>query len=229
MSLTVSVIGAGAIGAPVIEFVDNNAAFALGQVLTRSGGSGTADAEAFFAVAADIIIDAAGPDVLRAHGSEALARADLWTVGGGALADDDLRIKMERIARQTGHRLRLFSHWVAGADHAGPGSGARMHVRQSRPGPHWTGSLREAAVVHADTVNSAVSAALTGPGLDAVSFELVDSGENGGHRFEAVIDTSFGQFATDIDFGDPRQTMPHPTAAALIAALRREVSPIQYG
>lgn len=229
MPLTVSVIGAGRIGAPVIDYLDTEPAFALGAVLTRSGASGTMDADAFLAMPSDIIIDAAGPDALRAYGPAALEQANVWTVGGGALANDDFRSQMAQIARRTGHKLRLFSHWVAGADHAAPGSGATMHIRQHRPGRTWTGSLRDAAQAHPDTVNSALSAALTGPGLEAASFELMDSSPEGGHRFEAVIETSFGRFSTDIDLGHPDHAKPHPTAAALIAALRREISPIQYG
>lgn len=229
MPLTVSVIGAGRIGAPVIDYLRRRPEFTLGRVLSRSGKPDTADVDAFLAAHADIVIDAAGPAALRATGPTALEKADLWTVGGRALANDDFRSQMEQIARRTGHRLRLFSHWVAGADHAAPGSGATMHIRQHRPGAEWTGSLRKAAQAHPDTVNSAVSAALTGPGLEAASFELLDSGPEGGHRFEAMIETSFGRFSTDIDLGYPADAKPHPTAAALIAALRREISPIQYG
>lgn len=227
MGLTINIVGAGRIGRPVIDQIRSNADFALGRILTRSGKPDTSDIGTFLAHSADIIIDTAGPAWLRAHGVEVIDHADVWTVGGAALADDGFRAELEDAARRAGHRLRLFSHWIAGADHAGPGS--TLHIRQHRPGDGWSGSLREAAEAHADTVNSAVSAALVGPGLDTTTFELVDSGHGGGHAFEANLETPFGRFSTQIDFGDPDSSEPHPTAAALIAALWREVSPIQYG
>lgn len=227
--LTVSVIGAGSIGQPVIDYVEATEGLSRGAVLTRSGHIGTADPQLFLAMPADIIIDAAGPDALRTHGRAALGVADLWTVGGGALADDAFRTMLEERARQTGHCIRLFSHWIAGADHAAPDNDARLHIRQWRPGAEWSGTLQDAVAAYPNTVNSAVSAALCGVELDATTFELCDPGPKGGHRFEALLETNFGRFKTDIDLGNPEKSGVHPTAAALIAALRRELSPIRYG
>ena len=227
MARTVSIVGAGHIGRPVIDHIRSSADFALARVLTRSGEPDTADIGAFLGHRADIIIDTAGPRWLRAHGISAIGRAEVWTVGGAALADDGFRADIAEAARKAGHRLRLFSHWIAGADHAGPGS--QLHIRQHRHGEGWSGSMREAARLHPDTVNSAVSAAIVGAGLDAATHQLVDSGPEGGHGFEAELNTPFGRFATRIDFGDHAACLPHPTAAALIAALRREAGPIQYG
>ncbi len=227
MPKTVSVVGAGRIGRPVIAHIVANPDLALAGVLTRSGTTGMSDVAAFLALPTDIIIDTAGPVWLRAHGIDAIAHSDVWTVGGAALADDAFHSAIEQAATRAGHRVRLFSDWVVGADHVAQGSGARLHMRQCRPGETWSGTVREAAARYPDTVNSAVSAAVVGPGLDAATMEIADSDD--GQRFEARLETRFGRIVSTLDFGDPAQCDPHPSAAALIGALRREVSPIQYG
>lgn len=231
MTRTVNVIGAGRIGAPVIAWLRQSDAYALGRVLTRSGETDTGDAELFFGAPADIIIETAGPDALRVHGPRALHETETWTVSGGALADDAFRRTMEAIGRTSGHRLRLFSHWIAAADHASPGTTDRLRLRTIGPGlgADWSGTLAEAARRYPDTVNSVVSAALCGPGLEAATIDITDTGPNSDHRIEAVLDTAFGRFETRLRMPGPHVHGPHPTAAALIAALRRQASIIQYG
>lgn len=227
--LTINVIGAGRIGSGVIDYINESEELTLGRVLTRSGSSNLSEPSQFFSSPSDIIIETAGPDALRAYGQRALEAAEVWTVSGGVLADDSFRDLMIKTARNARHHLRLFSHWIAGADHAPADGSAKLHITQCRPGAAWSGALSDAAKAYPDTVNSAVSAALCGAGMEASSLELKDPGANGGHRFQASVTTVFGRFDTDIDLGHPEAGGPHPTAAAIIAALRREVSPIQYG
>jgi aspartate dehydrogenase len=47
------------------------------------------DRHAFLATEPDLVIEAAGPGGLRAHGLAALEVADIWSISGMALGDDE--------------------------------------------------------------------------------------------------------------------------------------------
>lgn len=226
--LTVSVIGAGRIGGDVIRHVDAAPHLALAGVLTRTGTGGTTDVRDLLNAPADIVIDAAGPGALRAHGAAILGRADLWTVGAAALGDTDLFARLVSTARDGGTRLRLFSPWIAGLGQARPGD--RLDVTMERPGfgPDWSGSLAEALARAPDDLNSATAAALFGPGIDATTVTLKDTGPGGAHRMRARLTTGGALFRTEAEF-DAAPDAIHPTAAALIGALDALVRPIGYG
>ncbi|SPH17532.1 L-aspartate dehydrogenase [Defluviimonas aquaemixtae] len=230
MDRTVSVIGAGRIGRGVIAFLRATPHFQLSRVLTRGGPPDTADPDAFLAAPAGLIIETAGPGALRAFGPQALAKADLWTVCAGALADDAFRRRLEEVAEAHGTRLRLFSPWFAGIGHGADDHTARLHIRAARPGlgASWSGSLREAITLFPYDLNSAVAAALCGPGLDATSVELLDSGAHGAHRIDTELVTATGRFMSNVVF-HPCETEIHPTAASIVGALRSDLKAIQYG
>lgn len=223
--LTVSVIGAGRIGAPVVDFVERTPGFALAGVLTR--GSGGPWQETLIAAGPDIVIDAAGPGALAAYGADVLVRAEFWTVGAAALGDAALRDRLTETARAAGTRLRLFSPWVAGLGQAGPED--RLEVTMERPGlAPWRGPLAEALARAPDDLNSATAAALAGPGIAATVVELRDSGDGGLHRMRAELLTPGARFGSEAVFDGAPGTV-HPTAAALIGALGRMGGPLAYG
>jgi len=230
MTRTVSVIGAGKIGRQVIAFIKQTPGLTLGRVLSRSGVPDTGDAATFFTTPADIVIDAAGPDALRAFGPQALLHADLWTVGAAALADDDLRSRLLGIAKRHAHVLRLFSPWISGIACSAPDPAARLRIRVQRPGlgEGWAGPLREAVSLLPDELNSAVAAAMCGPGIDASMVELADAGSKGPHRIDATLTNTTGTFATSVEFY-PQGGGPHPTAAAIAGALQMDDQTMRYG
>jgi aspartate dehydrogenase len=230
MTRTVSVIGAGRIGRQVIAFVRESPGLALGRILTRSGVPDTGDAATFFATPADIIIDTAGPGALTQFGPAAMAHADLWTVGAVALVSDDLRSRMLELGEQNSTVLRLFSPWISGIGSTAPLSGARLHIRAERPGiaKEWSGPLSEAVTLFPDDLNSAVAAALCGPGLDATTVELADSGKKGTHRIAATLMIAAGCYKSSAEFSQ-QETGTHPTAEAITGALRIEGQRIRYG
>lgn len=230
MDRTISVIGAGRIGRGVIAFVNETPGLRLSRVLTRSGIPDTADQDLFFSAPVDLIIETAGPKALRACGPQALAKAGLWTVGAGTLADDGFRDMMAKVARAHGTKLRLFSPWISGIGQSAPDPACRLHVRAVRPGlgTAWSGPLRQAVALFPDDLNSVVAAALCGPGIDATSVELSDSGTHGSHRIDAELVTTVGQFLTKLEFR-PEETETHPTTASIIGALRSDLQTIQYG
>lgn len=55
----------------------------------------------------DLVIEAAHPDLTRAHGADILARADYMPLSVSALADDALAAHLEATARASGRRLLL--------------------------------------------------------------------------------------------------------------------------
>ncbi len=222
---TVSLIGAGRIGGAVAAFLRTAPGLNPGRVQTRSGDPG-----ALFAAPADLVIDTAGPEGLRAFGPRALERGDLWTVGAAALADAGFRDEMIAAARDHGTTLTLFSPWVAGLGHGLPGEARHLHIRAERPGigATWAGPLAEAVRLFPNDLNAAVAAALCGPGIASTTVEMADSGPGGAHRIEARLATAFATFTSTAVFDDaPGAT--HPTAAAIIGALRRQGSALRYG
>ncbi|MFZ1813378.1 MAG: hypothetical protein WBO55_06285 [Rhizobiaceae bacterium] len=230
MTLVVSVIGAGKIGREIIEFVQSSPGHTLGRILTRSGVPDTGDAAEFFATPCDIIIDAAGPQALRSHAGLVLAHADLWTVGAAALADDGLRAQLAETGQRHGHHLRLFSPWISGISSGEPDASARLHVQAQRPGigSPWSGAIREGVARFPNDLNSAVAAALCGPGLDATTVALRDSGAGGAHRIDASYMNATGTFTSSVEFND-LALRSHPTATAIIRALRASDQFLRYG
>jgi len=237
MPITVSVIGAGRIAAPVIAHIRQSRDLRLGRILTRGHDrdipEGVTEIGAFLDGPADIVIEAAGPDALRQYGPAILARAELWTVGASALADDDFRRELHELAEAHGRRLRLFSDWIAAADQCVPGVPARLRLRAARPqlgerpGMLYDGPLREAARRFPNDVNSAVAAALCGPGLDNTDITLIDSGPGGQHAIRAELEIGELRLTTEVDLGAAASL--HPVALALISALERRTQPFHYG
>lgn len=216
---TVSVIGSGAIGRAVIDHIRNTPGLRLGRVLSRSGSVDTNDLDRFLAGRADLIIDAAGPNALAAHGARCLAVADLWSVGAAALADAGLLVRMETAARDAGTRLRLFSPWAYGIDAAPRASIQSLKLRVVRHGiTPWRGALKEAADLFPGEVNFAVAAALNGPGIDRTELVLEPTSDPALHRIDTECVTEAGVVAASIRFSS---TGRHPTALCLIAALEQ--------
>ncbi len=221
---TVSVIGAGRIGRPVLDYLGNTPGFRPGRILSRQGSDDTRDIGEFLSTPCDLIIECAGPRALRAHGLACLAAANVWTVGAAALADDLIRKGVEEAARANGTTLRLFSPWVAGIGQVTAEKIHRLELRVSRPGmgAKWLGPLREAVRIFPDELNFAVAAALCGPGLDATRVELDDRPE---HTIEALAETAVGVFRTSVSLHHEGR---HPTAEAIIAALEQLNRPLSY-
>ena len=236
------VIGCGAIALPVVEACAGGAlpGWMLGGVLTRSGRpTGIAchndtDPDSFLGRGHDLIVEAAGPAALAAHGARALAVADVWTVSGAALADAALLAALEAVGRQRGHRLRLLSGAIAGLDGVAMACAdpeATLTVEIDLPlasGPAdqvFAGTAREAARRFPDGVNVAVAAALAGPGLDRA--RVVVRRGSGRHRLALAARSRHAQVLAAVE-PDVAAGM-HPVAAGIIACLRRETQIIWAG
>jgi len=215
------VIGRGRIGAAVADWIAASGCYRVQAVISRD----TVDWPR-----APLTIDTAGPGALRAFGAGLLEQGEVWTVGASALLDADLRARLEAVARQTGHRLRLFTAWLSGPALCPPGVPARLHVSQSAPGLGgvrgllFRGPLAQAARRYPDHLNTATAAALTGPGIDATTVALHGGPADAPHLIRARFAMPGQVIRTEVRFGDG----PHPVAQAIIAALARRDQPLQY-
>jgi aspartate dehydrogenase len=218
------------------------AGWALDGVLARSsrpaGPAGiacvTSDADRFLGLDLDLIVEAAGPAALAAHGARALAVADVWTVSGAALADPRLCAELEAAGRRSGHRLRLLSGAIAGLDgiamaFADPDATLRLEVdlppADAEAGRPFYGTVREAARRYPDGVNVAVAAALAGPGLDRAMVEV--SRQDSRHRLALAARSRHAQVRVSVE--PSADAGLHPVAACIIACLRRESQTIWAG
>lgn len=222
-SISVTVIGRGRIGAEVAAGLERLSDYRVMAVLGR---------DATELPQSELTIDAAGPGALRAHGLRALGHGDFWTVGAAALIDAGLRAALERRARETGHRLRLFTGWIAGPALCPPGAAGRLFVSQSAPGLAeragvlFDGPLSEAAARFPDHLNTATATAICGPGIEATRVKLACTPERAAHRIYARFEMPGQTLRTEVRFDRPG---PHPVASAILAALARRSAPVRLG
>lgn len=222
MVTTVNLIGSGAIGGAVAQWIAGSETFDLQDIIARGQSHWRK---------ADLAIDTAGPGALRAFGPRLLAQGPLWTVGAAALIDPDFRRVMQAAAQANRHALRLFTGWIAGPDLLPTSQTARLHIAQSAPdlgpapGVLFDGPLAQAARRFPDHLNTATAAALSGPGIDATSITLTSAPAGEAHRIEARFETPNGLITTTVTFGTPAV---HPVAAAIIAALERREAWLIY-
>lgn len=241
------VIGCGRIALPVLEAVqaghlpDWTVCGVLAREARPVGPAGfirsVNDIDSFLAGAPDLIVEAAGPQALAAHGARALAAANVWTVSGAALADARLHADLESACRRSGHRLRLVSGAMAGIDGVAMACvdpQATLHIQVDLPpgeadgGSLFSGTVRDGAARFPDGVNVAVAAALAGPGLDAAWLDVSRPGSR--HRLALQADSSHAEVRAEVEIRAARSTSAlHPVAACLIACLARETRPIWVG
>ncbi|MEO1224881.1 MAG: aspartate dehydrogenase domain-containing protein [Pseudomonadota bacterium] len=240
----VSIMGAGRIGQPVIDFVRAGDPWHLAAVLVRRSRTAaepevTSIVEDFLAQETDLMIDAAGPAALRAHGERALALADLWTISGTALSDPALVQRLSQVGEATGHRLRILPGAIGGLDVVSAlarDPSMRLAIHATSPGPidapanAFSGSARETSARFANMLNVAAAAALAGPGLDATSVTFTGDTEGRRHHLGVRAESTYGRLSVDIDIPPDLGTGDHnPVSASIIAALVRETQTIWVG
>lgn len=224
-AVPIVVVGRGRIGGAVADWLARGPDYDLLAVLGRGEA---------VPPAAAIVVDAAGPAFLRAHGERLLASHEVWSVGAAALVDPDLAARMRAAARAGRGRLRLFTPWIAGPALCPAGIAGRLFVRQSAPGLAaapgrlFDGPLAEAARLFPDHLNTATAAALAGPGIAATHVRLTCSQPGRPHvissRFEMPGSTMSTRIRLDVAPG-----ALHPVAAALVAALEARAARVSYG
>lgn len=213
----IHVIGHGKIGARIVDYINGSPHFVLGRILTASGQPDSARLQDLLDAPADLVIEAAGPKALRQTALDCLAMCDLWSVGGAALADPEFLQEVDKISKQSGNQLRLFAPWAYGLDTAPLSTILSLKITMARPGMEtWQGPLAKAARLFPNEVNFAVSAALTGPGIDKTEIRFSPNNEKGTHQIKTVCETEAGSITSSIEF---KKDGRHPTALSIIAAL----------
>jgi aspartate dehydrogenase len=84
----------------------------------------------------------------------------------------------------------------------------------------FSGSVRDASLRYANSVNVAAAAALAGPGLDAARIDVRRAPPGVMQTLSLAVDSRYGTHAAS---SQPRVAPGvHPVAACIVAALRRE-------
>lgn len=219
---TVSVIGRGEIGGALVRGIADLKAWQVGRVLTRRPvpdlAAQTQDVEVFLAHPADLIIDAAGPEALRVLGPRALARAPVWSVGAVAMAEPAFQRRIAAVSKESGHHLRLFACGMANM----PLTARRLQITMRAPEieTSWTGPLSQAVASFPDRLNTAVAAALNGPGLEATTLCMQAAGAEAPHEIEIEAEGDGITWQRAIRF-DAASQAQHPVAQMLLNELAR--------
>lgn len=233
----VGIIGAGRLARGVIASVAAGEAgpFRICGILKRDPGNPagpglpvTTRVDDFLALKPKIVIELGGPGALREHAASILAQADLWTVGGAALADAGFERAILRASRQSGHRLRLLSGAIAGLDALAAAAtvpGARVTVDASCVGlddavPEFEGSARE-VLERFHGVNVLAAIAIAGVGLDATRIRYHPHRPDTNRKFTIHVECDRGRFQI---IACPVSTDRDGTAivvSSVIAALRQ--------
>lgn len=248
-----AVVGTGAIGRAVADALADGdvPGLTLGGVLARGGPADglprLADVDALLAARPHAVVECASHEAVRTVGPAVLGRGiHLVCVSVGALADDDLRERLERAASEGGARLLVPSGAVGALDllAAARISGLEsVEIEQRKParallpadeaasltGPVtlFEGSVREVVARHPRTTNVAAAVALAGLGFErTVARVVADPAARANHTVLRVRGAA-GSFVLTIDnvpSANPRTSAV--VAGSVLATLARLASPL---
>lgn len=247
-TLRIGIIGAGAIGRTVAEALLDGASPSsrlVGIVGRATGGIDAPwlpDLDALLAARPDVVVEAASHAAVQAHG-EAVLRvgATLVCVSVGALADGDLRGRLEAAAEAGGSRIVVPCGAVGGLDLLSAARVAGLDevvIEQRKParlllpedelaaltGPVvvFEGPVAEVVARHPKTTNVAAAVALAGIGFERTVARVVADPDLAANRSTLSARGSTGSFTVTIEnlpSANPRTSAI--VAPAVIATLER--------
>jgi aspartate dehydrogenase len=267
--LRIGLIGVGAIGASLAEqwsgggehgsltaLLVRPSQISQAHKMVKNGALVTDNSAVFFNSELDVVVEAAGHAAVREYGCETLERGrDLCVLSAGALADEQLRRRLQAAAKQGRKRLVIPAGALAGFDGlqslsadglsyvkytstkppaAWRGTIAEETVRLDRltaPSVVFRGSAREAAQRFPKNANLAAAVALAGLGFDDTEVELIadpDATENRGRLVAASTNSRLDVTMSGAGCGDNPKTS-RITAMSVVACLRNQIAAIGFG
>jgi aspartate dehydrogenase len=190
----VGILGSGTVGAPLARYVLANPALELSFVFSRNdkrlaefpndvrltSQNGILDRRA------DLIVEAAHADLVKAIGLEAVQQSDLLIFSVTALANDDFRNALQKAATNSGHKIYLPHGAIIGIDglvDAGPTLQAVTITTTKSPASLglpsqeykivYEGPTRDACAKFPRNVNVHAMIALAGVGFDRTVSRIV--------------------------------------------------------
>lgn len=191
--MRIGVIGYGAVGARLVRHIESTDALELAFVFTRTPGAvdhplAVSDLAHPLVRTADLVVEAAHPEVIARVGEQLLADSDLMVVSAGGLVDDARRAELVEAARRSGHRIIVPFGALSGLESlAGRSTAWRSATITFVKPPHaydppaeasartviYDGPVRGVAELYPRNVNAMVTFALATVGLDATRGILV--------------------------------------------------------
>jgi aspartate dehydrogenase len=204
----------------------------------------TSDLDAFLVECPEIVAEAAGHEALAQAAVGILAAGiDVVVSSVGALADDDLRGRLEGAAKKSGAKLLLSPGAIGGLDILGAAKLAGLSsvtYTSRKPPSAWRGTraeglvdlasltqacvffeggAREAAQAFPQNANVAATIALTGAGLDATHVRLVADPAVSRNVHEITIHSACADVTIHIE-GRPSPSNPKTSATTGYALAR---------
>jgi aspartate dehydrogenase len=206
----------------------------------------------------DLVIEAASRDAVKLIAEKVLTVGKhLLIMSVGALSDDDLNSRMEKVARERNVKVYLPSGAICGLDGVKGASVEEIRSAQITSTKHpksltgapflvenridisglkepmvvFQGTAREAISGFPKNVNVAVALSLAGIGVDKTQVKIVADPDTDRTQHEIRVEGDFGELTTRIRNhvhpGNPKTS--YIAALAAIRTLRKLSEPIQLG
>jgi aspartate dehydrogenase len=243
---TIAILGCGSIGSIIARRARNvRIAAVFDQVAERAAsvasicGARILDSfDALMEQDVDLLVEAASTDAVREYAPRVIeAGHNLVVLSVGALADDDLRQRLEDMARVSGARLHIPSGAVIGLDNLKIGRVSeltRLLLRTTKPPVALGVEVREATrLFHGPAfprnINVAISLSLAA-GREC-EVEIWAGPEAKGKRHQIIADGEFGHAELSVD-NVPSPDNPRTSylaAQSVLALIDDEDRPIRVG
>jgi aspartate dehydrogenase len=260
--MRLGIIGHGAIGREVVEAGRRGAleGVEIAAVLVRRPRAEAAcppithEPDRFFGAPLDVVLECAGHDAVRDHGTRCLEPgADLLLTSIGALVDDALRQRLEQAS--AGKKLILASAGIGALDilsaaavggldrvamtvrkdpsawYGTEAEGLCDLARLAEPLVLYRGPVREGARRYPQNVNISAAVALAGVGLDRTELVIVADPTIRTHFIEIEAEGAFGRFSFTEEV-EPTEENPKTgklVAMAVIKTIRQLASGVVIG
>lgn len=267
--MNVLIIGCGAIGVTVAKAVENVEAVKKVYITDKSKQCALKLAETFSKVQpvenlettlpeVELVIEAASQEAVREYAPLVLSHGkNMLIMSVGALVDDELRQRLQKLASEHGAKIFLPSGAVCGIDGLNASANARidevMLITSKPPGTFknvahlaaqginldtltgptilFEGTAKDAVKLFPQNVNVAATIALAGIGFDKTKVRIIADPALTRNTHRLVVRGEFGEFECDIrNVPSPRNPRTSYLAAlSAIAAVKKLTGNVWVG